>query len=171
MGLYSDILAPIAALQGLQGTTPPAGATQTVREAIQGLTTIPESARDIRVYAMRPGGQPELPAIWNWFPDGQHELIATHLGEERLTINVRIGIRHTDADQQGLLLAAYADAFIDVFDPFLYDHADSLGALVQEATRGGMRTRPDEFGPREQGIPVLVAEFPLYVRVRRAISA
>lgn len=166
MGAYGDIFGPLTQLEGLKDTEPPDGAALSVRQAIQALTTIPDDTRDIRVYPLRPAGAIELPALWNYIPDGEHEIIATGMAEERPLINVRIGIRHTTNDQDLLVLLAYIDAFIDVVDPFLLWHSEQLGSQMQEIVRGGVRNRQDKFGE----VPVLCAEFPIRARIRQPIT-
>lgn len=166
MGTYADFIAGLAGLEGVPGVDLPDGAAQTVRQAIQGLTDLPALARDIAVYRMRPLN-PEFPALWNWLPDGRHDLADTVNHEENITVNVRIGIVHTDTDSDLESLLAYADAFCDVVDGYLRPNGGHalFTPLVQESIRAGMRNRPDEFGE----IPVLCAEFPITARLRRVV--
>jgi hypothetical protein len=122
---------------------------------------------DLRVYRWRPR-VPDLPCMWNWIPTAPFEQRDTARWRDNVTIQVQIGIRHTDVDDEMAKLEEYADAFREVMDAALHT-MHPLGAVW--AKREGMRLLGVEFGSGENAIPVLVVEFPILVRLDRMIPA
>lgn len=150
MGFYSDLLEGIVALENqvkadLAGQSP----------------SLP-----IRVYPIRPNANIELPALYNWFPDGTSDLSSTHHMDDILVVTARIGIRHTDSGEEVYRLLSYAEAFADRVDQELLEFDTvNLGAAAQEAARQRFRTVTDKFAD----VPVLCAEFQIRARLRRLV--
>ena len=120
---------------------------------------------DLVAYRVRPDVAPDLPAIWNWLPDSDFKVSSTEHGTDDLTIAVRIGLNHRDAEERLDDLLTYADAFVAVYDRALWN--DPPSGFGQQARRRGMRMVQDRFGD----ISVLAIEFPINVELLRTIRS
>jgi hypothetical protein len=122
---------------------------------------------ELRVYRWPPR-VPDLPCIWNTMPSAPFEQRDTGRFRDNLNISVRVGIRHTDVDEQMAKLEEYADAFRFVIDPALWTH-NPLGA--KWAIRQDMRIIPVTFGADPEVLHVIALEFPIQVQLDRMIPA
>lgn len=85
--------------------------------------------------------------------------------QDDLLITARIGMRHSDVEDEMALLEVLVSEYITRIDPAL-KRIRPLGTVsVKRAWRTSMRMLEDEFN----GIPVLAVEFPLTFTIHRMI--
>lgn len=139
----------------------------TLRQVMDNLVELENEIHDdLVVYRWRPQDVPQLDsggALWNWLGRTSNQNIDTATWRDPLNIIVRIGIRHTDLEEDMALIEDYADAFILKVDPVL----NSLRPLgVRRAVRNDMGMVEDSFN----AIPVMAVEFTLTIERDRHIT-
>lgn len=127
---------------------------------------------ELRVYDWRPRGAVELPALYLWMGNSPYAVQDMATGQDSVLLLPRIGIRHTDVDEEMALLTKLVDSYMYVVDVALWEAQNDrsktlLDGVALRAVRGGMRPIGDTFGE----IPVLAMELPLTVDLNRRIRA
>jgi hypothetical protein len=122
------------------------------------------------VYRWRPH-TPQLEngggALYHMLGDTPHTPADIYHDQDDLLINARIGIRHSDVDDEMKVLELFTSAYVNKMDPQL-KRIRPLGVpAVKKAWRPTMRMLEDEFN----GVPVLAVEFPLTFTIHREILA
>ncbi len=121
----------------------------------------------LRVYRWQPVNVPDLPAIWNWMGESPFSQKDQMKWEDAIQIFVRIGIPHTEIDQDMERIETYTDAFREVVDDALYNlRVGPLEGAALRAERTSMRNVGIEFN----GVPVFCVEFPITFHVERRIE-
>ena len=121
---------------------------------------------DLRVYRYQPAELPDLPAIWNWVGGGTFSIVDQMRWRDQVEILVRLGLQHTDVDQDMEKIETYTDDFREVIDDALYNI--KVGPLQGAAVRGS-RTAFRNIGIAFNDIPVLCMEFPITFDIDRRI--
>ena len=138
-------------------------------EIMNALVQVGKDASDkLIVYRWRPT-QPQLEVgtgtLYHMLGDSPHTPADIYHEQDDLLINARIGIRHSDVDDEMAMLELLTSEYINKIDPAL-KRIRPLGTMaVKKAWRLNMRMLEDDFG----GIPVLCMEFPLTFTIHREI--
>ena len=133
-------------------------------------TIVADGEPALRVYRWTPYSAPELPAVWNWLlpsPGGQVDVSGVRW-EDTFNIAVRLGIRHTDVNEEMARLEKYADAFVEAIDLALsgnFRGTPVLGGTAQQAKRLDVRMADWPFNQ----VRVLGIEARLECRVDRVL--
>jgi hypothetical protein len=140
-------------------------------EIMNSLVTIGKDISErLVVYRWRPV-TPQLEtgrgALYHMVDETPHTPYDIYHEQDDLRILARIGIRHSDVDDEMALLEVFTSAYLNKMDPQL-KRIRPLGVpAVKKAWRPTMRMLEDEFN----GIPVLAMEFPLIFTIHREILA
>ena len=142
-----------------------------ITEMMDRLMDIEENVHEkLVVYRYRPFGPPQLEsgggAIYNLFRGGPHEVWSTETWKDRLTVLVRLGIRHTDSNDEMRMVELFGALLVHQID-FALHRMHPLGPVVKRAHRTGFRMLEDTFGET----PVLAVECPIEVEFHRLIPA
>lgn len=119
---------------------------------------------DLHVYRWQPRN-PGLPGVWNWMNSAPFQQMDLSRWRDTLEILIRVGIRHTDVNEEMAKLEDYADTARDVIDSYLALPGDPFHGAAREAHRTGMRTAALDTGQAT----ILMIEFPIQVRQDRQL--
>jgi len=141
------------------------------KEVMNALVAIGKDVSErVVVYRWRPV-TPQLEngraALYHMIDESPHTPYDIYHEQDDLRINARIGIRHSDVDDEMALLEFFTSEYLNKMDPAL-KRIRPLGVpAVKKAWRPTMRMLEDEFN----GVPVLAMEFPLIFTIHREILA
>lgn len=116
---------------------------------------------------LKPQLEPGTCSLYHMLGQTPHTPADIYHEQDDLLINARIGIRHSDVDDEMAMLERFTSAYLNKMDPQL-KRIRPLGiGAVKKAWRPSMRMLEDEFN----GVPVLAMEFPLTFTIHREILA
>lgn len=140
-------------------------------EIVNGLMVIANDVDErVIVYRWRPT-KPQLEVghaiLYHMIDETPHTPADIYHEQDDLRINARIGIRHSDVDDEMAMLELFTSKYLNRIDPALKRIRPSGIPAVKKAWRPSMRMLEDEFN----GVPVLAMEFPLVFTIHREILA
>lgn len=103
--------------------------------------------------------------LYHMIGDTPHANYDIYHEQDDLLINARIGIRHSDVDDEMAMLEQFTAVYVNRIDPALKRIRPAGIPAVKKAWRVSMRMLEDEFN----GVPVLCMEFPLVFTIHREI--
>lgn len=141
-------------------------------EAMDAIVEIEEDVHDnLVVYRWRPPGPPQLEmgggAIYNWVPGGPHEIFSVDTWKDFITLQVRVGVRHTDSNDEMRLVELFGSLLVHKLDFALHRIWPMGHPVIKKARRTGFRLVEDTFGD----VTVLAVECPVEIEFHRIIPA